>query len=87
MIQTNALLLNEEWFELFAEGKFSVGTSFDGPHNDDLRQNTSQVYSILKSMQKYGIDFDTLCVLPQHNLRRKDLQLLLLRPRCPTIHI
>lgn len=62
MIQTNALLLNEEWFELFAEGRFSVGTSFDGPHNDDLRQNTSQVYSILKSMQKYGIDFDTLCV-------------------------
>lgn len=61
-IQTNALLLNEKWFDLFRKYKFCVGVSFDGPHNDDLRPNTSKVYSNLKTMQEYGIQFGVLCV-------------------------
>lgn len=61
-IQTNALLLDESWFEMFRKYKFSVGTSFDGPHNDDLRKNSSEVYHNLKAMQAYGINFGVLCV-------------------------
>lgn len=61
-IQTNALVLNEKWFELFKKYHFTIGVSFDGPHNDDLRMNTSKVYSNLKSMQKYGLKFGVLCV-------------------------
>jgi len=61
-IQTNALLLNQKWFELFKKYHFSIGVSFDGPHNDDLRMNTSKVYSNLKLMQEYGLNFGVLCV-------------------------
>lgn len=61
-IQTNALLLNRKWFELFKKYKFSVGVSFDGPHNDDLRMSTSKVYSNLKEMQSFGLKFGVLCV-------------------------
>ncbi len=61
-IQTNALLLNKDWFSLFKEYNFSIGVSFDGPHNDDLRMNTAKVYSNLKLMQEYGLKFGSLCV-------------------------
>ncbi len=61
-IQTNALLLDIKWFELFKKYSFTIGVSFDGPHNDDLRMNTSKVYSNLKAMQSYGLDFGVLCV-------------------------
>lgn len=62
MIQTNALLLNKDWFDMFKEWDFVVGTSFDGPHNDDLRSNTETVYRNLKAMQATGVKFGTLCV-------------------------
>ena len=61
-IQTNAYLLNEEWFDLFKEYKFSIGVSFDGPHNDILRSNTEKVYSNLVKMKEYGLNFGVLCV-------------------------
>ena len=61
-IQTNALMLDENWFKLFQEHKFTVGVSFDGPHNGDLRMNTEKVYSNLKAMQAQGIRFGVLCV-------------------------
>lgn len=71
-IQTNALLLDTDWFRLFEKHRFSIGVSFDGPHNDDLRTNTDKVYSNLKAMQKYGLNFGVLCVesaLSIRNLR------------------
>ena len=61
-IQTNALLLNKDWFDLFKKNNFTIGVSFDGPHNDDLRMNTSKVYTNLKLMQKQGLKFGVLCV-------------------------
>jgi uncharacterized protein len=61
-IQTNAMVLNEDWFQLFRKYNFSIGVSFDGPHNDDLRMNTSRVYENLKAMQNYGLNFGVLCV-------------------------
>lgn len=61
-IQTNGLLINDEWIELFKKYEFTVGVSFDGPHNDDLRTNTEKVLENMNHMKECGISFGTLCV-------------------------
>lgn len=61
-IQTNGLVLDADWFNLFKNFKFSVGISFDGPHNDDLRANTKRVYDNLRKMKEFGLKFGVLCV-------------------------
>lgn len=61
-IQTNGVLIDNEWIELFKKYNFSVGISFDGPHNDDLRSNTEIVYNNMRRLKENGINFGTLCV-------------------------
>lgn len=61
-IQTNGLLLDESWVDLFKKYAFSIGISFDGPHNDDLRSNTKKVYSNMMMLKKAQISFGVLCV-------------------------
>jgi len=61
-IQTNGLLIDDKWIELFKKYNFSVGISFDGPHNDDLRSNTEIVYKNMCCLKEKGIKFGTLCV-------------------------
>lgn len=62
VIQTNGLLLNEEMADLFKQYSVGVGVSFDGPHNDYLRSNTSEVYRTLKLLQDKKVRFYSLCV-------------------------
>ena len=61
-IQTNGLLLDESWIKLFKDYKFSIGISFDGPHNDDLRSNTTLVYNNMLMLKAAGVKFGVLCV-------------------------
>ena len=61
-IQTNGLLLDDKWIELLKKYHMSVGVSFDGPHNDDLRSDTETVYKNLCLLKNNGISFGTLCV-------------------------
>ena len=61
-IQTNGLLINDEWIKLFKDYNFTVGISFDGPHNSDLRSNTGKVLENMICMKKHEISFGTLCV-------------------------
>ena len=61
-IQTNGLLLDVDWFNLFKDFRFSFGISFDGSHNDDLRANTERVYDNLRKMKEFGLKFGVLCV-------------------------
>lgn len=61
-IQTNGLLLNDAWLDMFAKYKFTVGLSFDGPHNDDLRMCTDVVYNNMLKLKEREMNFGVLCV-------------------------
>ncbi|WP_330617870.1 radical SAM/SPASM domain-containing protein [Mobilitalea sibirica] len=62
IIQTNGVLLNDEWINVFKEYSIVVGISYDGPHNDDLRANSEVVYDNMLRMKEMGLSFGVLCV-------------------------
>lgn len=61
-IQTNGVLVDESWIETFKQYGVVVGVSFDGPHNDDLRSNTTRVYQNMVAMKEAGTNLGVLCV-------------------------
>lgn len=61
-IQTNGVLLNDEWINLFIENKVNVGISFDGPHNDVLREKTETVLNVVNHCKEKGLRVGVLCV-------------------------
>lgn len=70
-IQTNGVLINEEWCEFFKENFFLVGLSIDGPKDmhDAYRHDKAgnsvfdKVVKSVRLMQKYGVDFNILCTV------------------------
>lgn len=76
-MQTNGILLDDEWARFLAEEDFSVGLSLDGPaefhdrfrltHNGSpTHKEVMQAYELL---QKYQIPHDILCVVNAENVR------------------
>ena len=81
-LQTNGVLLDDNWAQLFHSYNFLLGVSCDGPEdiNDLYRYNKSgrgtwkQVMHGIECLQKNKVDFNILCVLNQANVgRAKDL--------------
>ena len=76
-IQTNGILLNEEWCRFFAAEGFSVGLSLDGPqelHNSfrltkDEKPTHKDVMRGYKLLQEHNISCDILCVVNAKNVR------------------
>lgn len=70
-IQTNGTLLDREWCDFFAENRFLVGLSLDGPRDihDTFRLTKSRattykkVMRAAKIMQSTGVEFNTLSVV------------------------
>lgn len=77
-LQTNGLLLDDEWCEFFKEHGFLIGLSIDGPKNlhDLFRKSKGgaptfdQVYRAARLLQKYDITFNTLTVVNAINVRQ-----------------
>lgn len=77
-LQTNGVLLDKDWGQLFREYKFLIGISLDGPEevNDLYRFNKAghgtwkNVMRGVESMQKEKVDFNVLCVLSQSNVHK-----------------
>lgn len=75
-LQTNGLLLNDEWARFFAEHRFLIGISIDGPQALHDRYRTSrsgkgthaQVLAALTLLQEHGVEFNTLTVVGKHNV-------------------
>lgn len=74
-IQTNGTLIDDEWCRLFADERFMVGISLDGPEpyhgrfRKDLRGDSSfgKVINGLTLLKKYRISFEILCVVSSFN--------------------
>lgn len=77
-IQTNAVLLDDEWGEFLAENDFLVGVSIDGPQEThdiyrlDKRGNATfeKVIRGLTALKDHGVRFNTLTVVNAHNVKR-----------------
>lgn len=77
-LQTNAILLNESWCEIFREYSFLLGVSIDGPEgihdlyrrNKEGRGTWKQVIRSIELLQKRRVDFNALCVVSTANVER-----------------
>jgi uncharacterized protein len=75
-LQTNGILIDKDWCQLFREYSFLIGISIDGPEevNDRYRFNKAghgtwkKVMQGIETMQKERVDFNVLCVLSQANV-------------------
>lgn len=75
-LQTNGIVLNDEWAHFFAENRFLIGLSIDGPahvHNQ-YRVNRAgkgtheQVVVAMALLKAHHVEFNTLTVVGKHNV-------------------
>ncbi len=70
-LQTNGILLDEEWCRFFADNKFLIGISIDGPRDihDAYRRNKGdqptfdRVMRGVELMARMGVEYNTLSVV------------------------
>lgn len=75
-LQTNGILLNEEWASFFAQHHFILGLSVDGPANlhNSCRVNRAgkethrQVMTAMGLLKAHNVEFNTLTVVGNHNV-------------------
>ncbi len=74
-LQTNGMLMNDEWAAFFAEHQFLIGISIDGPQllHDRYRMNRAgvgthdRVMAAITLLKQHGVTFNTLTVVGKHN--------------------
>ncbi len=74
-LQTNGVLLDDEWCEFLREQRFLVGLSLDGPrelhdaYRRDKRGNSvfDKVAQAVRLMQKHQVEFNILCTVNAAN--------------------
>lgn len=75
-LQTNGVLVDDEWARFFAEQRFLVGLSIDGPANlhNQYRVNRAgkgtheKVVAAMALLKAYNVEFNTLTVVGKHNV-------------------
>lgn len=75
-LQTNGILIDEEWCEFFRENHFLIGLSIDGTQSihDANRRDTfgnetfNRTIRAAQMMAKYGVDFNILCTVNSHSV-------------------
>jgi uncharacterized protein len=76
-IQTNGVLLNDDWCRFFAAENFAVGLSLDGPQDlhdscrltKDGKPTHRQVMRAYHLLRRHGVPVDLLCVVHARNVR------------------
>jgi len=77
-LQTNGVLLNERWCEIFRQYNFLLGISLDGPEpvhdlhrvNKEGRGSWRHVIRAVELLQKRRVEFNALCVVSTANVER-----------------
>lgn len=77
-LQTNGMLIDEEWARLLARYRFLVGVSLDGPAevHDHYRQNMggagtlARVLRGLRTLQRNGVESNALCMITSYSASR-----------------
>ena len=77
-IQTNGILLNEEWCEFLSRNNFLVGISLDGPHeiHDTYRRNYANkgtfdtVMHAIALMNEFAVQYNILTLITDANVAR-----------------
>jgi len=80
-LQTNGVLLDDEWCRFFSDNKFLLGISIDGPKefHDRYRLDHSgkgtfeRVIRGIKTCQQYDVQFSALILLNNYNVERPDI--------------
>ena len=73
-LQTNGLLLNDEWCEFLAENRFLVGISIDGPQaihdryrlDAEGRPTFKRVMRAIHLLEKHGVEWNAMAVVTSH---------------------
>ena len=76
-LQTNGLLLNDQWCEFLRKENFLVGISLDGPaaihdfyRKDHAQKGTfAEVMRSIGLMKKHDVQFNILCLLTDRNIK------------------
>jgi len=79
-IQTNAVLINDQWAQFLKENNFLVGVSLDGPaelHNkyrkDKAESDTHQkVMAGIETLKNYGVEYNILTVVNDFNAQKPE---------------
>ena len=77
-IQTNAVLIDDEWAQLFLDNRFLVGVSLDGPQDlYDIHRFTrsrksvfDRVLAACETLDKFKVDFNILAVVNNDTVKR-----------------
>ena len=75
-LQTNGILLNDEWCRFFKENNFLIGISIDGPQefHDEYRRTRLGRPSFVKVMRglellkKHGVEYNAMAVVNDYNV-------------------
>ncbi|MDE7373700.1 MAG: radical SAM protein, partial [Clostridia bacterium] len=78
-LQTNGLVIDEDWAKFFADNKFLIGLSLDGdPENNQYRidkggqYTTERVASAARILTEHGVPFNILSVATKKTAERLD---------------
>lgn len=77
-LQTNGMLLNDEWGTFLKQHGFLVGLSIDGPKElhdlyriaNDGNPTFDKVFAAAQMLQRHGVPFNSLTVVNRHNAKR-----------------